>query len=80
MSQSVCMSYMKSIAAAVCHMHDHNVIHRDLKPENILVAADGTLKVVDNSEYLFLCQQEQYTFYPVEIQVLSCRFLFIGYL
>lgn len=38
---------IETLARAIQHAHDREVIHRDLKPANILFAADGTPKITD---------------------------------
>lgn len=38
---------MRSVAAALAHAHDRQVIHRDLKPENILIDREGRPRVSD---------------------------------
>ncbi|MBA4186461.1 MAG: hypothetical protein C0467_00440 [Planctomycetaceae bacterium] len=38
---------VETIARAIQHSHDHNILHRDLKPANILLASDGAPKVTD---------------------------------
>jgi tetratricopeptide (TPR) repeat protein len=38
---------MRSVAAALAHAHERQVIHRDLKPENILIDRQGRPRVSD---------------------------------
>jgi len=38
---------VETIARAIQHSHDHNILHRDLKPANILLTGDGSPKVTD---------------------------------
>lgn len=39
--------YFYTIAAAIRHAHELNVVHRDIKPDNILFSSTGTLKITD---------------------------------
>jgi serine/threonine protein kinase len=36
-----------TLALAIHHAHQHNVVHRDLKPSNVLLQTDGTPKITD---------------------------------
>jgi serine/threonine protein kinase len=38
---------VRTLALAIHHAHQHNVVHRDLKPSNVLLRADGTPKITD---------------------------------
>jgi serine/threonine protein kinase len=38
---------VQTLAAAIHHAHQHDVIHRDLKPANVLLNADGVPKITD---------------------------------
>jgi serine/threonine-protein kinase len=38
---------VRTLAAAVQHVHQANIVHRDLKSANVLRAGDGTFKVAD---------------------------------
>lgn len=38
---------IETLANAIQHAHDHQVIHRDLKPANVLFAADGKPMITD---------------------------------
>ena len=40
-------SLIETLAWAIHHAHEHQVIHRDLKPANILYSSDGTPKITD---------------------------------
>jgi WD40 repeat protein len=40
-------AFVRQLAEAVDHAHQHGVVHRDLKPANILLAEDGTPKIAD---------------------------------
>lgn len=39
--------YFYTIAGAIRHAHELNVVHRDIKPDNILFTSNGTLKITD---------------------------------
>ncbi len=41
------LELLGSIAGALAHAHERQVVHGDIKPCNILVASDGTAKLVD---------------------------------
>ena len=39
--------YALSIALALGHLHEQNIIYRDIKPENILMGEDGYISLTD---------------------------------
>jgi serine/threonine-protein kinase len=39
--------YFYTIASAIRHAHELDVVHRDIKPDNILFTSTGTLKITD---------------------------------
>jgi len=44
---STAVHLVQTLALAIHHAHQHNVIHRDLKPSNVLFQRDGTAKITD---------------------------------
>lgn len=47
MTSAVAASLIETLARAVQHAHERDVIHRDLKPANILFTQDGVPKITD---------------------------------
>ncbi len=41
------IGYIKSIAGALKHLHDNNMVHLDVKPKNIMRRKDGKLYLID---------------------------------
>jgi serine/threonine protein kinase len=46
-SVTAAVRFVETLALAVHHVHQHNLIHRDLKPANVLLKRDGTPKITD---------------------------------
>lgn len=40
-------TYIASLAKAIIHIHQNQIIHRDIKPENILIGSNNELKIAD---------------------------------
>ena len=45
--ESQAIGYIKSIAGALKHLHDNNMVHLDMKPKNIMRRKDGKLYLID---------------------------------
>lgn len=39
--------YAASLASALAHIHDRNIVYRDLKPENIMLTERGDVRLID---------------------------------
>mmetsp|Transcript_21339 Transcript_21339/g.34344 ORF Transcript_21339/g.34344 Transcript_21339/m.34344 type:complete len:420 (+) Transcript_21339:944-2203(+) len=50
--------YTAEIAAAIQHLHDHNIMHGDLKPENIGISGEGHVRLLDFGLAMELNEQE----------------------
>ena len=46
-SESRAKFYALSIALALGHLHEQNIVYRDIKPENILMGEDGYISLTD---------------------------------
>src|SRR5260370_27332174 len=41
------VAYIKQVAEALQHAHDHHFVYRDIKPENILLSSTGSIVLSD---------------------------------
>eukprot|EP00123_Amoebidium_parasiticum_P002143 comp13382_c0_seq1/m.8854 comp13382_c0_seq1/g.8854 ORF comp13382_c0_seq1/g.8854 comp13382_c0_seq1/m.8854 type:complete len:333 (-) comp13382_c0_seq1:441-1439(-) len=57
--QEVAISLFRQALAAICCLHEHQIVHRDIKLDNFVIDKDGTLKLID-FETASTCTNDNY--------------------